>query len=187
MNFIGMFLLALGLSMDAFAVAVCRGLGLDKVRFRDMFIVGLYFGIFQAVMPLIGYFAATYFSSDLSSFGSWIAFALLSILGVRMILGGLGGPNGSEEKVSLGPAAMLPLAIATSIDALAVGVSFAFIDVNIFHAVLIIGVTTFALSMIGVKMGRTFGERIGPKAEIAGGVILVLIGLKILLDGLGIT
>jgi putative Mn2+ efflux pump MntP len=183
-----MFALALGLSMDAFAVAVCKGLSLPKVRFRDMLIVGLYFGLFQAVMPLIGYFAATYFSSNLSSFGSWIAFALLSILGIRMILVGMGGGNEElDDEASLSPSKMLPLAVATSIDALAVGVSFAFIDVNIFHAILIIGVTTLVLSMMGVRIGRSFGKKMGAKAEIAGGIILVLIGIKILLDGLGIT
>jgi putative Mn2+ efflux pump MntP len=187
MNFIGMLILAVGLSMDAFAVAVCKGFGLAKVRFRDALIVGLYFGIFQAVMPLIGYFMAIHFAGILS-FDHWIAFAILSVLGVRMVIGGLRGQEGgiATDGTRLGPKQMLPLAVATSIDALAVGVSFAFIDVNIFHAILIIGVTTLILSMIGVRMGRTFGERIGTKAEMLGGVILVLIGLRILFDGLGI-
>jgi len=191
MNFAGMVLLALGLSMDAFAVAVCKGLDLKKVTLRNALTVGLYFGVFQAVMPLIGYFLATQFSDSVGSLGFWIAFALLTILGARMIWasfrGGSADTGPETKKVSLGPAHMLPLALATSIDALAVGVSFAFMEVSIFIAVLIIGSVTLFVSMIGVKLGRMFGERIGSKAELIGGAILVLIGLKILLDGLGVT
>jgi len=190
MNLIAIFILAFGLSMDAFAVAVVKGLNLKKFTIRSALIVGLYFGIFQALMPLIGYFAATQFSENVSSIGHWIAFVLLSILGARMILESFkerSSGHADGKGMSLGPAQMLPLAIASSVDALAVGVSFAFMDVDVPSAVLIIGVVTLIVSMIGVKLGRVFGERVGAKAELAGGVILVMIGLIILLEGLGIT
>jgi len=190
MNFIGILILALGLSMDAFAIAVCKGLDVKKVTFRTALIVGLYFGIFQAVMPLIGYFAAAQFSDSISSFGFWIAFALLTILGARMIWASFkGGPARGQtgKETSLRPLHMIPLALACSIDAMAVGVSFAFIEVEILSAILIIGAVTLLISMAGVKLGCVFGERIGSKAELIGGTILILIGLIILLEGLGVT
>ncbi|MDR0198441.1 MAG: manganese efflux pump MntP family protein [Methanomassiliicoccaceae archaeon] len=186
MSIAELFLIALALSMDAFAVAVCLGLR-HKATAGNMFIVGSYFGLFQAVMPLIGYFAATLFVDTIVGYDHWIAFALLSFLGARMIAGSFKDNdalrNGSG---SLRPGVMLPLAVATSIDALAVGISFAVIDVNIAPAVLIIGVVTFALAMLGVRIGEVFGMRIGSKAEFAGGVILILIGVKILLEHLGV-
>lgn len=202
MNLLELFIIAIGLSMDAFAVAVCSGLSMPKVTVKKSLIIGLYFGIFQAIMPLIGYLLATQFASKIIAFDHWIAFALLCFIGGRMIAGsfGKGGcadrecpaetctdrvcPNTKE--VSLGPAEMLPLALATSIDALAVGVSFAFLKVNIVPAILFIGVTTLALSMLGVKVGNIFGVKFKSKAELAGGVILVLMGVKILLEHTGI-
>lgn len=207
MNFIELFVLAVGLSMDAFAVAVCTGLGMTKVSFKKAFTVGLYFGIFQAVMPLIGYLAASLFADNIITYDHWIAFGLLCFLGVRMITGSFkkegcsdrecpdetcgdrscpGGERPVRKEASVKPGEMLPLALATSIDALAVGVSFAFLQVNIVSAVSFIGVTTFVLSMAGVKIGNIFGSKFKSKAEFAGGVILVLIGLKILLEHLSI-
>jgi putative Mn2+ efflux pump MntP len=162
MNFLELFLIAVGLSMDAFAVAICAGLAMPKASFKKAFIVGSYFGAFQAVMPLIGFMVATLFADKIISYDHWIAFALLCFLGGKMIVGSLkkeDSPDLEPDKreASVKPAQMLPLAIATSIDALAVGVSFAFLRVSIVPAVLFIGITTFALSMIGVKIGNIFG------------------------------
>jgi len=186
MDLAWIFIIALGLSMDAFAIAIYKGLSLKEVTFGSAAIVGLYFGIFQAVMPLIGYYAASSIAGSTSSF-EWIAFALLCFLGVRMIIGSFrDGSECKDKSGSLRPAQMLPLAVAVSIDALAVGVSFAFLDVNIFSAVTVIGVTALVMAMIGVRIGRIFGKKIGSRAELVGGMILVLIGLKILLEGQGI-
>lgn len=188
MSIIELFLIAVGLSMDAFAVSVCAGLSMAKATFKKAAVAGLYFGIFQAGMPLIGYYAATFFAGYIIAYDHWIAFALLCFLGGKMIAGGLRKGNCDEEagstETSLKPAAMLPLAVATSIDALAVGVSFAFLKVSIIPAVTLIGITTFLLSIAGVKIGHMFGLRFKSKAEIAGGIILVLIGVKILLEHL---
>jgi putative Mn2+ efflux pump MntP len=207
MNLIELFILAVGLSMDAFAVAICAGLAMAKADMRKMLTVGLYFGIFQAVMPLIGYFAATLLADKIIAYDHWIAFLLLCFLGGKMIIGSFkkegcadrectddicadrtcpGGKRPDSKEAALTPAKMLPLAIATSIDALAVGVSFAFLRVSIVPAVSFIGVTTLLLSMAGVKLGNVFGSRFKSKAELAGGIILVLIGVKILLEHLGI-
>ena len=205
MSFIGLFFLAVGLSMDAFAVAACAGLAMQKVKIKKALIIGLYFGIFQAVMPLIGYFVATTFADKIAALDHWIAFALLCFLGVKMIAGSFkkegcpdrecpdgvckdrkcpGGEKPNNKEISVRPTQMLPLALATSIDALAVGVSFAFLRINIFPAVSFIGITTLVLSLTGVKIGNAFGVRFRSKAELAGGIILVLIGLKILLEHL---
>ena len=207
MSFIELSLLAVGLSMDAFAVAICAGLTMPKATIKKMLIMGLYFGIFQAVMPLIGYLAAALFADMIITYDHWIAFALLCFLGGKMIVGSFkkdgcsdrecpedtcddrscpGGKRPDKSEISLKPKIMLPFAFATSIDALAVGVSFAFLKVNIILAVLFIGATTLLLSMLGVKIGYAFGAKMKSKAEIAGGIILVLIGLKILLEHLGI-
>ena len=187
MNFIELFLLAIGLSLDAFAVSVGIGLTGTKASFRKMLPAGLYFGVFQAVMPLAGYMAATFFVGGLAAYGYWIAFILLAVIGGKMIAGSFKKEESpGNQEVSLNPAYMLPLAVATSIDALTVGISFAFLRVRIVPAVLFIGITTLVLSMIGVKIGSAFGARFKSKAELAGGVILVLIGLKILLEHLGI-
>ncbi|MCL2605515.1 MAG: manganese efflux pump MntP family protein [Defluviitaleaceae bacterium] len=184
MPFIQLFLLAVGLSMDAFAVAVTLGLGLGKATWRKALTVGLYFGAFQAGMPLIGYFAAQGFADYIRAFDTYIVFALLAFLGGKMIHGALKGDPAGNTAVALTPRIMLPFALATSIDALAVGISFAFLYINIITAVVLIGVTTLVISMAGVKVGGLFGERFKTKAAIAGGIILILIGVKVLVEGL---
>ena len=197
MNIFELFFLAVGLSMDAFAVAICIGLAMQKVTTKKALTVGLYFGLFQAGMPLIGYFAASLFAGRITAFSHWIAFALLCVLGGNMILGSLkkeksgdklspGEAKPEEKAASLKPAAMLPLAVATSIDALAVGASFAFLHVSVLPAVSVIGVMTLVISAVGVKLGSVFGKKFKSKAELAGGVILVLIGVSILLENLGV-
>ncbi|MBO8443388.1 MAG: manganese efflux pump [Spirochaetes bacterium] len=188
MSLFELFLIAVGLSMDAFAVAICKGLATGRVKLGQMVIVGLWFGIFQAFMPLIGYLLGVNFSTLIQSIDHWIAFILLGLIGANMIREALGGDEEccNEEDASYSIRAMLPLAIATSIDALAVGVSFAFLSVDIVPAVSFIGVCTFILSAFGVKIGSVFGLRFKKKAEIAGGVILILMGAKILLEHLGL-
>ena len=185
MTLIELFILAVGLSMDAFAVAVCKGLSLRSMSWKKAAIVGLYFGGFQAGMPLLGYFLGVQFRSYITSFDHWIAFILLVLIGGNMIRESFGDEEegGSD---SVGFREMSVLAIATSIDALAVGVTFAFLKVQIVPAVSFIGITTFTLSMIGVKIGNVFGTRWKSKAELAGGIILILIGTKILLEHLGV-
>lgn len=179
-----LFILAIGLSMDAFAVSICKGLSLGKIKTKHMCIAGLWFGGFQALMPLIGYLLGSFFADMITKYAHWIAFALLLILGANMIKEAMG----EEEKVdaSMDAKNMFLLAIATSIDALAVGVTFAFLQVNIVPAVSFIGIVTFVCSAVGVKIGSIFGSKYQSKAEICGGVILILIGIKVLLDGLGI-
>ena len=188
MSLFELFLIAVGLSMDAFAVAICKGLATGRVKLGQMVIVGLWFGIFQALMPLIGYLLGVNFSTLIQSVDHWIAFILLGLIGANMIREALGGDEEccNEEDASYSIRAMLPLAIATSIDALAVGVSFAFLSVDIVPAVSFIGVCTFILSAFGVKIGSVFGLRFKKKAEIAGGIILILMGAKILLEHLGL-
>ncbi|MCL2111567.1 MAG: manganese efflux pump MntP family protein [Clostridiales bacterium] len=193
MGLVEILLIAVGLSMDAFAVAICIGLTVEKPTLKRSLAVGLYFGIFQALMPLIGYLVAALFADMVIAYSHWIAFGLLCFLGGRMVWGGLKGDGSdggsgrtdasSERTYGTGPAKMLPLAVATSIDAMAVGVSFAFLRVRIVPAVSLIGIVTLAISMVGVKVGSVFGARLRGKAELAGGVVLILIGLKILLDG----
>ena len=178
-----LFIIAVGLSMDALAVAICKGLSMAKMSWRKGIIVGLWFGGFQALMPLIGYLLGAQFESKITAFDHWIAFILLGLIGGNMIREGV---SGDEEKTddSVSIKSMLPLAIATSIDALAVGVTFAFLRVTIAYAVSFIGVITLLLSTVGVKVGNVFGARYKSKAEIAGGVILILMGLKILIEHL---
>ena len=183
MGFWELFILAVGLSMDAFAVSVCKGLSLGKIKAKHMCLAGIWFGGFQALMPLVGYFLGSFFADVITKYSHWIAFALLAFLGAKMIQESF---ESEELDDNMGWKTMLVLAVATSIDASAVGVTFAFLDVNILFAVIVIGVTTFAFSAAGVKIGSVFGEKYKSKAEIAGGIILILIGLKILLDGLGI-
>ena len=184
MGMLELFLIAVGLSMDAFAVSVCKGLSLGKINGKHMAVAGAWVGGFQALMPAIGYFFGSFFTEIINTYAHWIAFGLLAVIGGNMIKEAFG----EEEEVdaSMTPHTMLLLAIATSIDAMAVGVSFAFLQVNIFWAVLFIGAVTFTLSAVGVKVGSMFGLKYKSKAEIAGGVVLILIGLKILLEGLGI-
>ena len=180
-----LFILAVGLSMDAFAVAVCKGLAMERISLKNAGIVGLWFGGFQSLMPLIGYFLGYSFSGAIQSVDHWIAFALLGLIGLNMIK-----ESRSDEcdtaSASLSFKVMLTMAVATSIDALAVGITFAFLTVDIVSAVCLIGITTFVLSMIGVKVGSVFGARYKSKAELAGGVILVFLGMKILIEHLGI-
>ena len=183
MSLLELFLLAVGLSMDAFAVSVCKGLSVERVKGSNMLACGAYFGGFQALMPLIGYLLGARFQSMIESIDHWIAFVLLLLIGVNMIREALGG--GDEElDASFGVKTMLMLAVATSIDALAVGVTFAFLSVNIVPAVCFIGAVTFVLSALGVKLGGVFGMKWKRRAEFAGGAILVLIGLKILVEHL---
>ena len=183
MNIFELFILAIGLSMDAFAVSICKGLSLGKIKAKHMCIAGAWFGGFQALMPLIGYFGGRFFADKVTRYSHWVAFVLLLFIGISMIK-----ESGEEEHVNadMDVKSMFLLAVATSIDALAVGITFAFLNVSIVEACSIIGCTTFVLSIIGVVVGNFFGTRYKRKAEIAGGVILILIGLKILLEHLGI-
>ncbi len=179
-----LFLIAVGLSMDAFAVAVCKGLSVCKVRLKEQVIVGLYFGGFQALMPAIGYLLGVQFKNLIQSYDHWIAFVLLAIIGINMIREAKGEEDAMDG--SFGFKAMFPLAVATSIDALAIGVTFAFLKVQIVPAVSFIGVVTFILSVVGLMVGNAFGCKYKAKAEIFGGVVLILIGLKILLEHIGV-
>ena len=187
MTLLEIFLVAIGLSMDAFAVAICKGLAMPQINKKQTLLIGAYFGVFQALMPLIGYFLGVQFREYITSVDHWIAFVLLALIGAKMLHEALsGGEEAGSNDASLSFRAMLPLAVATSIDALAVGVTFAFLRVQIVPAVASIGAITFALSFAGVKIGNVFGDRFEKKAEICGGVILILIGAKILLEHLGI-
>ena len=189
MSLFEVFIIAVGLSMDAFAVSVCKGLSTSDVRPLNMLCAGLWFGLFQALMPLIGYLLGVNFSSLIQSVDHWIAFILLSLIGANMIREAVSSKEECEVAdtgSSYAFKVMLTLAVATSIDALAVGVSFAFLAVDIIPAICFIGVCTFILSAAGVKIGSVFGNRFEKKAEIAGGIILILMGLKILLEHLGV-
>lgn len=184
MSFPELLLIAVGLSMDAFAVSICKGLSLKKLGAKHTALVGLYFGGFQALMPLIGWVLGYRFEHIIESVDHWIAFVLLAIIGLSMIR----EANRAEElNDDLGFKTMVLLAVATSIDALAVGVTFAFLQVRILPAASLIGATTFLISAVGVYIGHVFGLRYRARAEIAGGVILIGIGLKILLEHLGIV
>ena len=184
MSFFELLSLAAGLSMDAFAVSICKGLSVSKVRPKHMLICGLYFGGFQALMPLIGYLLGVSFKSLIASVDHWVAFVLLSLIGINMIREALGKDKDADVDASFGVKTMLAMAVATSIDALAVGVTFAFLDVAIAPAVSFIGITTFIFSAAGVLIGNIFGAKWKNKAEFAGGAILILIGLKILIEHL---
>jgi putative Mn2+ efflux pump MntP len=199
MGVIELILLAIALSMDAFAVSICAGLSMVKVTIRKSLVIGLYFGLFHMIMPIIGYFAASLFAESIMDYGVWIAFAVLGFIGVKMMIGSFKKKKcddrecPSEEKCadrkcpeekefSLRPAKMLPLAVATSIDVLAVGATFAFLRVAVMPAVLTIGMIVLVISMTGVKIGGVFGTRFKSKAELAGGIILVLLGLQMVLE-----
>ena len=182
MEIIELILLSVGLAMDAFAVSICKGLSVRELRPKHGLIAGAYFGGFQALMPLIGWLLGRQFEELIKSVDHWIAFGLLVLIGANMIRESFGGED--EQNASFSFKAMLPLAIATSIDALAVGVTFAFLEVNIVPAITLIGVITFAISAAGVKIGNVFGTRFKSKAEFAGGVILILLGIKILVEHL---
>lgn len=189
-GFIELFVIGVGLSMDAFAVAVCKGLGMKMVNWRHAFVIALMFGGFQGLMPLIGWALGSQLTSLIEPVDHWIAFILLVFIGGKMLWDAFRGDDGcetcgcAEEKLDMRE--LLMMAVATSIDALAVGVTFAFLGVNVMAAVVVIGVTTFALSFVGVVAGNRFGARFEKPATVAGGVVLVLIGLKILLEHLGV-
>lgn len=185
MGIVELLVLAVGLSMDAFAVAICKGLALKKAGAPQMALVGLWFGGFQALMPVVGYFVGVQFKDAITSIDHWIAFVLLAVIGGNMIREAFSGEEEPAD-ASLTFQKMLPLAVATSIDALAVGVSFAFLSVHIGMAASFIGAVTFVLSAAGVKVGSLFGAKYKSKAELCGGVILILLGVKILLEHLGI-
>lgn len=170
--------------MDAFAVSVCKGLSVGKVQIKHTLFAGLYFGGFQALMPLLGFLLGTQFQTVIEQFDHWIAFALLSVIGINMIREA--NSNEAELNSSFSFSSMLPLALATSIDALAVGVTFAFLKVDIVPAVCFIGSITFILSALGVKIGNIFGTKYKSRAELFGGVVLILMAVKILLEHLGI-
>lgn len=185
MGFFEIVLIGLGLAMDAFAVSICKGLSMKKMNWKNAIIIALYFGIFQALMPIIGYFLGTTFSNLVENVDHWIAFILLAIVGGNMIKDSFDDEcEKRNEKVDF--KTMIVLAIATSIDALAVGVTFAFFKTNIILSVFIIGIITFILSLVGVKIGNRFGDKFQNKAELTGGIILIIIGTKILLEHLGI-
>lgn len=188
MSLFELILIAVGLSMDAFAVAVCKGLGMEKVRRRDALLLGVFFGGFQGLMPLLGYLLGSRFASYIERWDHWIAFVLLAFIGGNMIRESCGGDEdeAADDGERISYRELLTLAVATSIDALAVGVSFAFLYVPILPAVTLIGCTTFALTLVGVWVGNLFGARYKSRAELTGGVILILIGLKILLEHLGV-
>lgn len=182
MGIVELFVLAVGLSMDAFAVAICKGLSMKKMSWKNAVIAGLYFGGFQALMPAIGYLLGKQFSGLIQSIDHWVAFILLSIIGINMIKEARSEAESLDDSFDI--KTMLLLAIATSIDALAVGVTFAFLNVDIVQAVSFIGVITFVFGIAGIKIGNVFGEKFKSKAEMAGGIILILIGLKILIEHL---
>lgn len=184
MGLLEIFILAIGLSMDAFAVSICKGLSVRTLKPKHNLIVGLYFGGFQAGMPLFGYLLGKQFEWLITSVDHWIAFVLLGLIGANMIRESFGGPHELNDSFSV--KTMLPLAIATSIDALAVGVTFACLKVDIIPAIVMIGATTFVLSAVGVKIGNVFGSKFKSKAEFIGGAVLILMGTKILLEHLGI-
>lgn len=187
MGFIELLLLAVGLSMDAFAVSICKGLSLQKAGLREGAICGAWFGGFQALMPLAGFFLGTLFADAIEAVDHWVAFGLLAIIGINMLKEALQKCDCEQHNADMSFKTMFVMAIATSIDAMAVGISLAMAgDVNIFKAILLIGVTTFALSTLGVKIGNIFGRRFEKKAQAAGGIILILLGVKILLEHLGI-
>jgi len=178
-------LISIGLAMDAFAVAVCKGLSMKRMEWKRAIIIAVYFGIFQALMPVIGFLLGVGFEELVTKIDHWIAFVLLGFIGINMIKEAF---DKESENIndSIAAKTMLVLAIATSIDALAVGITFAFLKVNVLFAILAIGIITFTLSLIGVKIGNKFGDKYESKAELMGGIILILMGVKILLEHLGI-
>ena len=186
MSLVELFILAIGLAMDAFAVSICKGLAIGHTRLRDAAIAGAWFGGFQAGMPLIGYFLGVNFAQYIVKVDHWITLVLLVLIGANMIKESREEEPDDKSGASLAWNKMLVLAIATSIDALAVGVTLAFLDVSIWTAIILIGAITFLLSGLGVKLGSVFGMKYRARAEFAGGAILILLGVKILLEHLGV-
>ena len=185
MGLIELFILAVGLSMDAFAVSVCKGLAMEHATWRRAVVPGLWFGAFQGLMPLLGWLLGSRFAQYITAVDHWIAFALLVILGVNMLREARSADDGAAD-ASLGVKTMLAMAVATSIDALAVGITFAFLEVAIVPAVCFIACVTFVISTLGVKVGALFGDRFQAKAEALGGIILIVLGVKILLEHVGV-
>ena len=190
MGFIELFILAVGLSMDAFAVSICKGLAMKKANVKGMAICGIWFGGFQALMPLIGFFLGTLFATAIEAFDHWVAFGLLVIIGINMLKEAFETEDCccecNSNDADLSVKTMFVMAVATSIDALAVGISLAMAgQVNIWIAIVLIGITTFVLSGVGVKVGSIFGGKYEKKAQLAGGIILICLGIKILLEHLG--
>lgn len=185
MEFSEIFFIGIGLAMDAFAVAICKGLSMKKINWKYAIIIAVYFGAFQAIMPILGYLIGSTFSGLVEVIDHWVAFILLTFIGINMIKESRNNElDKRNDKIDL--KTMLVLSIATSIDALAVGVTFAFFKIKILIAISIIGVITLLISLIGVVMGNKFGDKLQNKAELTGGIILIVIGLKILLEHLGI-
>ena len=183
MGLLEIVIIAIGLSMDAFAVSITLGLS-AKPKKSQYLIPGFYFGFFQALMPFVGFFTGTLFAYRIQKFDHWIAFALLCFIGGKMIKDSFSPDETKTDENPFHVSKMLVLAIATSIDALAIGISFAFFEINIFMAITIIGITTFIISAAGVKIGNVFGEKFKSKAELGGGIVLVLLGIKILIEHL---
>lgn len=183
MKILEIFLIGIGLAMDAFAVSICKGLSINKIDIKKICMVGAYFGIFQAIMPLLGYFFAKGFECFVVQIDHWIAFILLLFIGISMIKEAFSNKN-EEKNDDISFKTMIILALATSIDALAIGITFAFLKVNILISATVIGVTTFIISSIGVIIGSRFGDMFGNKAKFLGGIILISIGVKILLEHL---
>lgn len=181
-----LFLIGVGLSMDAFAVAICKGLAMPDMRLRQTAAIGLSFGFFQAMMPVLGWLLASRFQAYITSIDHWIAFVLLCFIGGKMIFDAFHGEDDEPVRGKFSFRELLVLSVATSIDAMAVGITFAFLQVDILPAAALIGCTTCLLSLAGVRIGRRFGSRYRDKATLAGGIILCLIGGKILLEHLGI-
>lgn len=184
MGLVELIVLSIGLAMDAFAVAICKGLSMTKMKWKNAIIIAVYFGVFQALMPILGFLLGINFQNKITKIDHWIAFILLLGIGVNMITEALSNEK-EESNDSIKFKDMLILAIATSIDALAVGITFAFLKVNIILSSSLIGIITFIISMIGVKIGNVFGDKYKQKAELSGGIILILLGVKILLEHLG--
>ena len=184
MNYIELLILAIGLAMDSFAVSICKGLSMKKLNKKSAFIIALYFGFFHFIFPVLGYFLGVAFSSIVEKADHWIAFVLLGIVGAKMIMESFEEESNINDSVDF--KTMLLLSIATGIDAFAIGVSFAFINVNIWLSSSIIFIVVYLFSVLGVYLGNKFGNKFGNKAELFGGVILILMGIKILLEHLGI-
>lgn len=186
MGIVEIIIIGFSLAMDAFAVSLSKGLASGKYKIKNSLICGIWFGGFQMLMPLIGCFLGERFASSIQSFDHWIAFILLSLIGSNMLKEAFSDENDEDANASYGVKAMFPLAVATAIDALAVGITFAFLGVNIWLAISIIGAITFITSGLGVKIGSIFGEKYAKRAEIAGGLLLILMGIKILIEHLGL-
>ena len=184
MGLLEIIIIAIGLSMDAFAVSITLGMSVKRPKIKEVLIPGIYFGFFQAIMPLTGFFAGTFFADKIQSLDHWVAFALLAIIGGKMIWESFSKEGKKANENPFQFTKMLLLAIATSIDALAVGITFAFFKINIFMAIIITGLTTFCISIAGVKVGNIFGTKFKSKAEFIGGAVLVILGFKILIEHL---